>query len=264
MAYSFEQLKKAYENLGVKEDRVVLISGNLAYLMEFDTPGKKEVLEAHFQALTELLGEGGTLVVPTGNIDLCNTDIVFNLEESASKMGVFSEYTRKKTGAIRSFHPFVSFAAIGKRAKEICEDVTRHAFGPETPMDRLINMDALEISIGLHPRITGSIIHHIEMVMGVPYRYTKEFIHPVIREGKVVREPFYRHVWYRECDIQRDVIVKIFKRFLSEFTVKTEKVGRGKVYSYSLAEFYKLTVQLFKEDIFIWLKEIPKVKPYRN
>jgi aminoglycoside 3-N-acetyltransferase len=68
--------------------------------------------------------------------------------------------------------------------------------------------------------------------MGVPYRYTKEFIHPVIRDGKVVEEPFYMHVWYRECDIQRDVIVKIFKRYLSEYTVKTEKVGRGEIYSF--------------------------------
>jgi len=264
MTYSFEQLKQAYKNLGVEKDRVVLVSGNLAYLMEFEMPGKKEVLEAHYRALTELLGEGGTLVVLTGKVDLCNTDIVFNLEETPCNMGVFSEYTRKKPGAIRSFHPFFSFAAIGKQAGEICEDVTRHAYGPETPMDRLIDMDALELSIGLHPRITGCIVHHIEMVMGVPYRYTKEFIHPVIRDGKVVEEPFYMHVWYRECDIQRDVIVKIFKRYLSEYTVKTEKVGRGEIYSYSLADFYKLTVQLFKEDIYIWLKEIPKVKPYRN
>ena len=82
MTYSFEQLKQAYKNLGVEKDRVVLVSGNLAYLMEFEMPGKKEVLEAHYRALTELLGEGGTLVVLTGKVYLCNTDIVFNLEET--------------------------------------------------------------------------------------------------------------------------------------------------------------------------------------
>lgn len=270
MAYSFEQLKQAYKNLGVEKDRVVLVSGNLAYLMEFETPGKKEVLEAHYKALMELLDKGGTLVVPTGNastnskIQLCNTDICFSLKDTPSGMGVFSEYVRKKSGARRSFHPFVSYTAIGKHAKEICDDVSRHAFGPETPMERMINLDTLGISPGLHPRITTSIIHHIEMVMGVPYRYTKEFIHPVIRDGKVVKEPFYMHVWYRECDIQRDVKVKIFKRYLSKYTVKSEQVGGGKIYSYSLSDFYKLTVQLLKEDIYIWLKEIPKVKPYRN
>ena len=145
MAYSFEQLKQAYKNLGVEKDRVVLVSGNLAYLMEFEIPGKVEVLEAHFRALMELLGKGGTLVVPTGNVDLCNTDIVFNLEESSSNMGVLSEHIRKKAEAHRSFHPFVSFAAIGRRAEEICEDVTRHAFGPETPMDRLINLSLIHI-----------------------------------------------------------------------------------------------------------------------
>lgn len=104
-----------------------------------------------------------------------------------------------------------------------------------------------EISIGLHPRLAGSIIH------------------PVMRvRGKVVKEPFYTHVCYRECDIQRELKVKIFKRFLMEYSVKIEKVGRGEIFSYSMTEFYKLTVQLFKENIYIWLKEIPKVKPYRK
>jgi aminoglycoside 3-N-acetyltransferase len=270
MAYSFEQLKQAYKNLGVEKDKIVLVSGNLSYLMEFETPGKKEVLEAHFRALMELLGEEGTLVVPTGNastnskIQLCNTDICFSLKDTPSGMGVFSEYVRKKPGALRSFHPFVSYAAIGKYAKKICDDVSRHAFGPETPMERMINLDTLGISPGLHPRITTSIIHHIEMVMGVPYRYVKEFIHPVIRDGDVVREPFYMNVWYRECDHQSDEKKKIFKKFLLKYTVNSEQVGEGDIYSYSLADFYKFTVQLLKEDIYIWLKEIPKVKPYRN
>jgi len=270
MAYTFVQLKEAYKKLGVKRGKIILVSGNLSLLMKYEIPGKNAVLEAHYQALIELLGKGGTLVVPTGNastnskIQICGTDNTFSLKDTPSGMGVFSEYVRKKPGARRSFHPFISYTAIGKHAAEICDDVSRHAFGPETPMERMINLNTLGISPGLHPRITASIIHHIEMVMGVPYRYTKEFIHPVQRGGKVVKEPFYMNVWYRECDLQRDEKKKIFKKFLSEYTIKSEKVGRGKIYSYSLVDFYKFNIKLFKKDIYIWLKEIPKVKPYRK
>jgi hypothetical protein len=42
---------------------------------------------------------------------------------------------------------------------------------------------------------------------------------------------------------------KIFKKFLSKYTVNFEQVGEGEIYSYSLANFYKFTGQLFKKFI---------------
>ena len=69
------------------------------------------------------------------------------------------------------------------------------------------------ISIGKHPRDTTSVIHHVEMLMGFPYRYIKEFIHPVLLEGKVVKEPFYMNVRYYECNAVRTLDRLIFPHF---------------------------------------------------
>lgn len=263
MSYSYHDLLKAYQRLGVDKGRVVHVAASLPYLREFEKPGAS-VLDAHYNALRSLLGKEGTIVVFTQSTQLCNTDVPYDLDNTPSISGVFSEYIRKKKGAYRSCHPFCSFAAIGKRAKEIVLDTTRHAYGPETPMARMIDLDTLTVSIGLPPRLGASTIHHVEQVMGVPYRYTKEFDHPVARDGKIVKELFYLYVWYRECNIKRNRLVKIFEKFRAQHEIKSVDVGKGQIYSYSMAEFYACAIKLLKEDIYMWLDEIQGIKPYRK
>ena len=49
---------------------------------------------------------------------ISNTDIVFDIRNTPSEMGAFSEYIRTKKDSVRSFHPFTSWAAIGKNAND--------------------------------------------------------------------------------------------------------------------------------------------------
>lgn len=264
MSYSYDDLLAAYKKLGVEKGRVLYVGASLPYLREFNIPGKTAVLDAHFNALLELLGEEGTIVVFTQTINLCNTKIPFDPKETPSISGVFSEYIRKKPGACRSFHPFCSYTAYGKYAREITSDTARHAYGPETPIARLIDMDTLCISIGLPPWLTCSAIHHLELIMGVPYRYVKEFCHPVVRNGEVVEELFYLYVWYRECDLKWKRLVKLFEYIGAESAINYAEVGQGQISSYSLSAFSKCTINLFKSNIYMFFAEPPKIRPYRN
>ena len=52
------------------------------------------------------------------------------------------------------------------------------------------------------------VIHHIEQLMGVPYRYTKEFNHPVLRNGIIQYEPFYLFVRYLDSEVEIDLDIK--------------------------------------------------------
>jgi aminoglycoside 3-N-acetyltransferase len=266
MDYSHQDIKRAYKEVGIEKGRIVLLKTDLRFLGAYENTDRNEILKAHFNALSQLIDLNvGTLVVPTSTLSLCNTDKPFDPGNTPSESGVLTEYIRRQEGAIRSFHPFISYAAIGKYAKAICEDISRHAFGPETPKARMLDLDTMYVSVGQHPRCTCSVVHHIEMIMGVPYRYIKEFKHPVVRDGKVVREPFYMYVYYRECDIKRNRNVKIFDRFFKEgYTVEEASLGRGKLYAYKMADFYKSTIKALKDDIYIWLDELPKVQPYQK
>ncbi len=265
MTYNYQDIKNAYNKLGVKKGRTVLIKTDIRFLGPYKASNQADILKSNFDALSELIDlSKGTLVVCTASTSLCNTNIPFDLKKTKSERGVLTEYIRNQPGAIRSLHPFMSYTAIGKDANFICRNVSRHAFGPESPKSRIIDMDGLFISIGLHPRLTCSVPHHVEIIMGVPYRYTKEFMHPIVWDGEIRKMPFYLYVWYKECQIKKDQNIKIFKRFIdSGYTCNKQVLGRGNIYSLSLKDYFVNTLQAFKDDIFVCLEEEPEIKPYR-
>jgi len=264
MDYNYKDIKKAYKKLGVERGSTVLLKTDLRYLGAYDSLDRNEALSAHYNALSELIDfSKGTLVVSTASQKIMNTNTPFDLRKTPSERGILTQYICNEKESIRSFHPFDSYTAIGKNAKYICCDVSRHSYGPETPKARLIDMNSLCVTIGLSPRLCSSTPHHIEMVMGVPYRYTREFIHPVVRNEKLQEEPFYRFVWYRNCPIKRNKNRKIFNNFIeSGHKVKKVPLGQGHIYSFSMHDFTMITIQYFKRDIYAWLDQEPESKPY--
>ena len=73
------------------------------------------------------------------------------------------------------------------------------------------------------------------------------------------------HVLYNQCKIKRPYNKKIMRHFRDTgHEILEANLGRGKVYSYSLLDFYKSTVGLLKNDIFAWAETTPEIKPYRE
>ena len=130
-------------------------------------------------------------------MNLCNTSIPFDIKNTPSdKMGAFAEYIRKLSDSVRSNHPFWSVSGIGKDAN-ILKNVSKHAFGVESPWSHFLDMDVKQLNLGLHPSKAVTLIHHIETIYGVPYRYTKEFNHPILKNGKIIKDYFYQSVMFR-------------------------------------------------------------------
>jgi len=203
--YTFEYIQDALHAVGVCEGGIVFVTSDLGRVPGFEQPSKAAILKAYLQALHDVIGPRGTIIVPTASLYLCNTDIPCNLAETPSQnIGVSSEFVRKQPGALRSFHPFVSYTALGATARDIIENVSRHSYGPNTPEERLVEMGARSVSLGLYPRLSGSTVHQVETAALVPYRYVKEYMHPIHRDGDIIREAFYQYVLYLDSDIKRD------------------------------------------------------------
>lgn len=266
MDYGANDLKQAYRQIGVERGRVVLVRSDLRLLGLFDTPDQRDTARRHAEVLCDLVDlSEGTLVVSTASLALCNTPVPFDPDTTPGEMGVLSEYVRQMPGAVRSFHPFVSYCAVGRQAEEICRDVSRHAFGLETPKARMIERDALCLSVGCQPRFTATTVHHAELVMGVPYRYVKEFEHPVVRGGLTRKELFYLYVWYTQCDMERDFNQKIFGAYAERAeNLRLTGLGRGRAWSYPMREFFRSALRSLKDDIYSWLQAPPTVRPYRD
>ncbi|MBU2884058.1 AAC(3) family N-acetyltransferase [Psychrosphaera sp. B3R10] len=264
MPYSVNDLVTSYQACGVKAGQVVYLTGNFGRLGVSLDVSKVELFERHLQALWQILGEQGTIVVPTHSASICNTDQIFDLALTKSEMGPFSEYVRLLEGSVRSFHPFFSRTAIGAKAEYICGHNSRHSYGGHTPFSRMLELDALFISVGIEPRQIVSLVHQCELEMGVPYRYNKEFMHQVIRDGRVTVEPFYHLVTYLDCDIVRDKNIKIFEHFKQQHKLHQVSMGKGTCWAFNMKSFYQSTTELMSQDIYSWLQTPPTKRPYQN
>jgi len=259
-----KELTACLSELGLNSDQSIYITGNMGSLGKIRM--KKSVkLEVFLNAFWNNIGKNGTIFSPAASMNLCNTDIPFDLELTKShEMGAFAEYIRVLPGAIRSLHPFWSIAAIGPEAKRLI-NVSRHSYGVGSPWSQMLELDAIQINVGIHPSRAVTLIHHIETIVGVPYRYTKEFLHPIMSKDKIKYESFYQSVFYADSNVKKRVLLNqhYFSEMKSRGLLRISHHRSGLVfYAFRMRDFYDVALKFFLKDIYNYLEEIPVIKPY--
>lgn len=191
--------------LGAAEGDTLLVHTSLSRL-GWVAGGPIAVVEA----LSRVLGEHGTLVMPTHTRGLCDpsgwqdppvpeswwpavraeTPAFDPLTTPSAMMGVVAESFRTQPGVVRSTHPLGSFAARGPHADEI---VARHpldqTFGDGSPLGRLYDLGAKILLLGVGYSNNTS-LHLAEYRWGAP---TKRTASPVLREGRRARVEYDMH-----------------------------------------------------------------------
>lgn len=264
--YTYEDLVRAFARLSFfDQHEAVFISGDLGKLGLGDFVNRDQYLVSLLNSLIDVFGDSTTIMTSTFTHDLVNTYKVFDKERTPSMHGVVANFFIKHPRSVRSSHPFTSFCAIGPKAEYLCGEDLIHPYGIDSPYDKFLGLqNPLTISIGLSPNITCSLVHHVEVMMNVPYRYIKEFPHKVMQNGERVEKNYCLPVVYHEVEATRNRNVRIFDVFKELHQVKEADVGRGKVYSYQSNELFKSMVAQFKNNIYCWFDSPPKNRPYRK
>jgi aminoglycoside 3-N-acetyltransferase len=104
---------KALKAIGVKQGASLMVHSSLS-AYGYVEGGAATVVEA----LREVLGPKGTLLMPTHSNNLLGTE-PYHPVSSKSNVGAVSEYFRKLPGVIRGAHPTHSVAGIGPAAAEL-------------------------------------------------------------------------------------------------------------------------------------------------
>jgi aminoglycoside 3-N-acetyltransferase len=186
------------------------------------------------QALLKVLGDSGTLVMPSfsGGYSEPSHWVAPPVPEEwwatiraeapaydpavtpTRKMGVVVEGFRRWPGTLRSAHPQASFVARGPRATQIVADHALHSIlGEESPLTRLYELDAHVLLLGVGYERNSS-LHLAEYRADFPTKREVDYGAPVLRDGQ--RE------WVTWRDILQDE--EDFARIGAAFT--EQRVGR--------------------------------------
>ena len=257
-----QKLKK----LKINKTKNIFITSNLSILGKLNI-NKDKLLKIILECLIKTMGKNYSIFAPSSTMNLCNTNKIFDVDKTESyKMGPLSEFLRCNKKSVRSLHPFWSVICVGKNSK-LLKKVSAHAYGVGSPWSIMLNLDTIQLNLGIHPSKAISLIHHIETLVGVPYRFNKEFNQKVKMKNKIIRKKFYMSSIYLNKNINKKK--KLNEHFFNKMKnlnfLNYEKHKCGlEMWSFKMKDFYNITLEFFIKDMYTYLEKIPNMKKIQN
>ncbi|WP_200935353.1 aminoglycoside N(3)-acetyltransferase [Rhodococcus sp. Leaf258] len=179
-AASRDQIAHDFTRLGLRRGDLVLCHSSLSSIGQVDGGAAAVV-----SALLDVIGSGGTLVVPafTGESASAFTS------ETPTTMGAVPTALLAWPGRVRSAHPQVSVAAVGREAVPVCaRQPWAYALGAQSPFDEIVHRRGRILLIGVgHNR--SSMLHHSESLIADHRRKVRRFIVEDVKGTRWVEVP---------------------------------------------------------------------------
>jgi len=241
---TFEQLVEEFQKLGVKQGDTLLVHSSYKSFGKVDG-GPATVIRA-LEAALGTDGEG-TLIMPTFNFDF-NKGEAWDVRTTPSKMGILTELVRKDPRAKRVFHPFYSFAILGKHAEMLGNLRYKSAYERNSVFGKLRDLDGKIMVIGLSYNNSMTFFHHIEQMEGVDYRFLKQFTGKVTDENSNTYTDTFEML-VRDIDKGVMTMVDPMGALMEEAgIIKSRKIGDADVKLMKANEVYEFTAHEMKRD----------------
>jgi aminoglycoside 3-N-acetyltransferase len=207
---TIDRLRSIFAALGIRAADALLVHSDLRDLVRLADPAelaasgdpRRFLLEAFETALSQSVGSEGTICVLGTFSAYARFGEPFDLEASPPdrEYGVYNRFVFDQGTACRSLNPIVGLLAKGARAAFVCEHVSACGYGPNTPWDRLVALDAKMLFWGVDLR-NMTFVHHAEQLVGVPHVYHKLYAAPVLVQGRPIDLPVIASVRYLDFNV---------------------------------------------------------------
>jgi aminopeptidase-like protein/aminoglycoside N3'-acetyltransferase len=244
--YTQEQLAAGLRAAGVVMGDVVFVHVSLGRL---GYPDRGRTMEAAcavlHDALREAVGPAGTILVPTYTYSIGKRE-VFDVENTPSGVGEFTELFRQTPEAVRSADPMLSVAGLGPAAAMLLKDLPRTCYGPGSIYDRLYEAGGKICVIGL-PLHWATYRHYVEERARVPFRFPKLFTGLIREGGNERRETWIYSAAPLTANCQPDG-VELERRARAAGLCRGSHVGRGEVCVIGAREYCDFALAELKRE----------------
>jgi aminoglycoside 3-N-acetyltransferase len=208
---------KCVDQLGIKKGDLLFISSDITkliiniYLEEKKRPDVNTIIDY----FVNLVGDEGTVIVPTYNWDFCKGK-TFDWKKTPCKTGGLGITCLKRKDFKRTKHPIYSYAVFGKEQEYLCNIDFKSSFGDDSILAYLDKHHAKNLLIDVPLKNCFTFIHYVEQNSGlVKYRYEKDFTAGYVDQfGKNSIRTYSMFVRDLDLDVQNDCS-EIEKEFLS-------------------------------------------------
>lgn len=227
--YQREDIAAALRAVGVREGDVVFSHTSVAMLGRPPVALTQEALsELFLDVFREVLGPEGTWVLPAYTYSYTKGERFDPATTPPTKdMGALSLALWDHPDAVRSLDPIFSVVAIGGRAQELTAGVPTSCFGDDCFYARIVEADGAMLNIGIGSH--SALLHHVEQMLGVPYRFLKPFSGVSVIDGQE-RET---EVGYNVRALNNPRHVAYFMRLdrdgRADGSVQAARLGRGEI-----------------------------------
>lgn len=254
-SYGPPELVEALRALGIHDGKTVMLHSAFKDASGF-LGSPADVAETFLEAV----GEGGNLVMvslPTtgASYDYLSRVKVFDLNKTPSRMGLVSEFFRRRKGVLRSRHPSHPVLAYGPKAGWIVEahDRCLYPCGPDSPFDRVLALGgtAVFFDTGLDKMTFFHWLeHHVQDEIDVPLYQPEPFDVPVIgadgNEGRVRTFAYSQEI----IDRRRDFI--LHREMWRRGIVRKGRVGNTTLLAVRLKDVVRCVDEMKSRGVFFY------------
>jgi aminoglycoside 3-N-acetyltransferase len=251
--YTCEDIAQALRDTGISQGDDIFIYSNIGFFGRLkNARSPEEHYEIFKQAIFSVIKESGTLVVPTFTYSFC-WDHVFDVNNTPSVAGFFSESVRLDPQSIRSGDANFSVAAIGRNAEFYTTSAPENSFGPDSFWERFLKCDGKFCNFNFDSAST--FIHYVERVLKVPYRFDKRFDGTAIIDNKRERKSFFHFVYDLDKPQNAPNFAKFDKLAKELGLARVSNLGRGQVVTISAKSTYDLIESYIETDPTLLIKD---------